>query len=333
MSAKLERATFETSRELEYFSEKELCAQIGHDTEFWPVAILRELIDNALDAAELAGVLPVIEITTTDDSITVADNGPGIPETTIKRSLDYMVRVSNKAYYVSPTRGQMGNALKVIYATPFVATGGGTVEISAHGTRHRIEVTLDRIAQRPRITHETESTDVKTGTVVKIAWSDLTTLIRDPDADFYNPVPTACELVAGFAAVNPNATFTLDGEIYQRTVTDWQKWLPDQPTSAHWYDAETLRDLIAAYIAQERDDGRTVREFVSEFRGLSGTAKQKQVTEGWSGKRLHDFIVDGDLEPGFVPELLQRMQAHSKTPAPRLLGLIGEDHLSAWMTS
>ena len=32
MTAKLERATFETSRELEYFSEKELCAQIGHDT-------------------------------------------------------------------------------------------------------------------------------------------------------------------------------------------------------------------------------------------------------------------------------------------------------------
>ncbi len=65
MSTKLERAIFETSRELEYFSEKELCAQIGHDQSFWPVPILRELIDNALDAAELAGVPPVIEITTT----------------------------------------------------------------------------------------------------------------------------------------------------------------------------------------------------------------------------------------------------------------------------
>ena len=88
MSAKLERATFETSRELEYFSEKELRAQIGHDPEFWPVAILRELIDNALDAAELAGVLPEIDITTADDCISVTDNGLGISASTIERSLD-----------------------------------------------------------------------------------------------------------------------------------------------------------------------------------------------------------------------------------------------------
>ena len=333
MVATLQRETFETSRELEYFSEKELRAQIGHDPNFWPVAILRELIDNALDAAELASVLPEIDITTADDCITVTDNGLGIPASTIERSLDYMVRVSNKAYYVSPTRGQMGNALKVIYATPFVATGSGTVEISAHGTRHRVTVTLDRIAQRPRFAHETETIKVKTGTIVKIRWADLTTSIREPTDDSYNPVPTARELVAGFAAFNPHATFTLDGETHQHTVSVWQKWSPDQPTSAHWYDSKTLRDLIAAYIAKEHDDGRTVREFVSEFRGLAGTAKQKKVTEGWSGKRLHDFVIDGDVDPEFVAALLNRMQAASMAPSPQLLGMIGQDHLSAWMVS
>ena len=333
VGAKLERKLFEMPRELEYLSEKELRAQIGHAPDFWPAAILRELVDNALDAAELAGVLPVIEITTADDCITVTDNGTGIPETTIRRSLDFMVRVSNKAYYVSPTRGQMGNALKVIYAAPFVSTGNGSVEISSHGTRHRIEITVDRIAQRPRITHETEPSDVKTGTIVKVAWADSTTSICEPGANSYNSPPTARELIAGFAAFNPHTTFILDGETIERSVTTWPKWSPDQPTSAHWYDSETLRDLIGAHIAQERDGGRTVREFVSEFRGLSGTAKQKLVTKGWSGKRLHDFIIDGDFDAEFVPELLQRMQAHSKAPAPRLLGLIGQEYLSAWMTS
>src|SRR5690606_8006700 len=133
MTAVLQRETFETSRALEYFSEKELRAQIGFDVDYWPVAILRELIDNALDAAEAAGVPPEIGVSTADDTITVTDNGPGIPAETIARSLDYMVRVSNKAYYVSPTRGAMGNALKVIWAAPFVATGQGTVEIEAGG--------------------------------------------------------------------------------------------------------------------------------------------------------------------------------------------------------
>ena len=116
MSAKLERATFETSRELDHFSEKELCAQIGHDQSVWPVPILRELIDNALDAAELAGVPPVIEITTTDDRITVTDNGPSIPETTIKRSLEYMVRVSTRSH----TRTRKSSH----YSIPSIQTGG-----------------------------------------------------------------------------------------------------------------------------------------------------------------------------------------------------------------
>jgi len=44
---KLERTTFRTSRLLDFFSEKELTAQIGHDSADWPLVNLKELIDNA----------------------------------------------------------------------------------------------------------------------------------------------------------------------------------------------------------------------------------------------------------------------------------------------
>ena len=46
--------------------------------------------------------------------------------------------------------------------------------------------------------------------------------------------------------------------------------------------AERFERLIAAYVAHDADHGRdrTVREFVAEFRGLSGSAKQKAVLEG-----------------------------------------------------
>jgi hypothetical protein len=49
---RLKRETFETSRLLDFCSERELTKQIGHDADHWPLVILKELTDNALDAAE-----------------------------------------------------------------------------------------------------------------------------------------------------------------------------------------------------------------------------------------------------------------------------------------
>ncbi|MBD3343290.1 MAG: hypothetical protein GF353_29610, partial [Candidatus Lokiarchaeota archaeon] len=50
----LNRTTFETSREMEFFTEKELRMQIGFSKEKWPVALVKELVDNSLDACESA---------------------------------------------------------------------------------------------------------------------------------------------------------------------------------------------------------------------------------------------------------------------------------------
>ena len=62
MTAVLYRCTFRTSRLLDFASEKELVAQTGHQREDWPLVILKELVDNALDAGEEAGIAPEISI-------------------------------------------------------------------------------------------------------------------------------------------------------------------------------------------------------------------------------------------------------------------------------
>jgi DNA topoisomerase VI subunit B len=94
----LTRTTFETSRLLEFFSEKELQMQIGHHQRLWPLALVKELIDNSLDACESADIAPELTITVEPDSVSVEDNGPGLPASTIERSLDYLTRTSDKAY-------------------------------------------------------------------------------------------------------------------------------------------------------------------------------------------------------------------------------------------
>src|SRR5262249_34566319 len=89
-------------------SERELTKQIGHSSDQWPLVILKELVDNAIDAAEEAGIAPAVQIEVADGTITITDNGPGIPAETVAGVLDFSVRVSSREAYASPTRGRAG---------------------------------------------------------------------------------------------------------------------------------------------------------------------------------------------------------------------------------
>jgi DNA topoisomerase VI subunit B len=136
----LERTTFRTSRLLEFCSKKELVAQTGHEPEAWPLVVLKELVDNALDACEEAGIAPEVRLKLTHSSITVTDNGPGIAPETIASILDFTTRTSSREAYVSPTRGAQGNALKTILPCRSFWTArqaGSGSSAAASGTRSR----------------------------------------------------------------------------------------------------------------------------------------------------------------------------------------------------
>jgi len=276
----LNRQHFTTSREMEFFTEKELTAQTGHRRDDWGAVVLKEAIDNSLDGCEDAGTAPVISVTITSDRIVIADNGPGIPSEVISRMLDYTVRVSSREAYVAPDRGAQGNALKTLIAMPFVLDGShGRVDFETQGIRHAIETRVDRIRQVPVIDHRQEPSDVKIGTILTIHWPDLASSILEHDRGQF------LQIALSFVFLNPHLALTLDyfGDIksWEASKAEWQKWLPCNPTSPHWYRQADLARLIAAYIAQDVESGRTrlVREFVSEFRGLTSSAKQKRVLD------------------------------------------------------
>jgi DNA topoisomerase VI subunit B len=171
--ATLERTAFRTSRLLEFCSRKELIAQTGHEPDVWPMVVLKELVDNALDACEEAGIAPEIGVQVGPDAITVIDNGPGMPSATVTDILDFSNRVSSREAYVAPDRGAQGNALKTILAMPFVLDGAaGHVEIRAHGLCHHIAFTVDALRQAPVIDHRCERCDVRNGTSIKVVWPE-----------------------------------------------------------------------------------------------------------------------------------------------------------------
>jgi DNA topoisomerase VI subunit B len=262
----LARTQFTRSRLMEFFTPEELTMQIGHPMYLWPTALLKELIDNALDACEEAGAIPAVRVIVEPDAVSVVDNGAGLPPDVLLRSLDYSVRVSNKSHYVSPTRGQLGNALKCVWAGAFVASGErGRVEVVTRGEKHVIDVTLDRIGQEPRLRYEPTAAGgvVKSGTLVRMHWPKIACFLDGPEGhDFYN----AGRFLCAYATFNPHASFelgTAEGRqlSFPPSTPTWQKWHASRPTSPLWYTPERLRALIAAYIAEERAGAkpRTVR--------------------------------------------------------------------------
>ena len=323
----LQRETFRTSRLLDFCTERELVKQIGHPVDQWPLVVLKELTDNALDEAEESGTAPVISVQVKGNEIVIADDGSGMPPETVADILDFSVRVSSREAYCSPTRGAQGNALKTVVAMAFALDGTeGETLIESRGTAHRIGFRVDQIRQEPKIDHIRERSSVRNGTRITVRWPVCACSKLDQAKAHF------LQMAEDFGWLNPHLSLsvTWDGKRcvdFKATDPAWAKWTPSDPTSPHWYDEARLRRLMGAYIARDQDHGRdprTVREFISEFRGLSGSAKQKLVLEEVGAARLSlpEFFGNGDrINNDRIANLLaamQRQSSASETGGPRL---------------
>jgi DNA topoisomerase VI subunit B len=334
---KLARVPFKVSRLMEFCTRRELVNQTGHDVPDWSLVVLKELTDNAIDEAEEAGLAPEIHIEVSGNQIVIADNGRGIPAKTIEGILDYSIRVSSREAYVSPTRGAQGNALKTILPMAYVlderngeeATGETIIE--AHGLAHRIAFAVDHIRQEPKITHNTVRSPVVCGTRITV---ELPTF---QDGGFKRDIVESnrgrfLALAEAYTWLNPHLSLRVcwNGEVkidVNASNPAWAKWLPSLPTSPHWYDKSRFRRYMAAHIAN--CEKITVREFVSEFCGMTSTAKQKVVLEeiGASHVSLYDFFGRRKTNGDNIVRLLGVLKKHT-TPVPAArLGVIGKEHL------
>lgn len=342
----VQREVFVTSREMDFFSEKELIHQTGHAVEEWPLVIVKELIDNALDACEDQDIPAEVVVSADETGIRISDNGPGLPEPTLMRTLDFSVRVSSREAYVSPDRGAQGNALKTLAAMPSVVDPeGGRFTVTTSGTRHEVSVFADPISQRPKVRHKTSPSD-NLGSTIGVEWSPH----EDEDGDVVWPFAGLLplhdhrfarrfrRLVEGFAVFNPHVTITLDwfghSQTWKATDPKWSKWKPSKPTNPHWYGGEHLERLIAAYVTHDRDTGnesRTVGEFLKIFEGLTGSANRRKVLADCDMHRLRleELAGEDGLHHEAIQKLLAAMHAHTKPVKPNRLGLIGEGHFRA----
>jgi DNA topoisomerase VI subunit B len=324
------REHFATPRAAEFFEIRALHAQTGQSAHQFAGVVIKELMDNALDAAECAGVHPQITLGLEyeyDSVITVTDNGPGIAPELVERILDFDVLVSDKAVYRSPTRGLQGNALKTVLGIPTALGSNEPIIIQSRGVHHAIRCAIDPAGEL-RIEHERQSSPVRDGCAITVSL---------PSGSLSDQGAQEGTWPRRFALFNPHATISYlaqSGESkspvsYKSTVgAQWRKPLPNDPTSAHHYDEYALARLIFSHINGIRRGGRDVPlgEFVRTFAGLSSTAKAKAVCAQLDGiARLSEF----EARPQVVTQLLAAMQAASRVPKASSLGAVPEEHYRA----
>jgi DNA topoisomerase VI subunit B len=206
MTVKLERTTFETSRAAEYFDARQLSALTGVPQYEFASVCLKELIDNALDACETAGVAPEVGVEAEyildqDPAVlrlAISDNGPGMPPELINKILDYNVRVSDKMAYRSPTRGAQGNALKTVIGIPYALGSEDPITITARGVRHAIRPWVDP-GGHVRVSHtKVAENGLSNGTRITLTSPLEAQSLAEDDARHW---------LRSFAAFNPHAAF------------------------------------------------------------------------------------------------------------------------------
>lgn len=231
----------------EFFNQNEQMLGFGSRARAMVTAV-KEGVDNAIDAAEEAGVLPDVSVTINTDEdtdhylITIVDNGPGITKPQVPKVFGKLLYGSRFAKRVQK-RGQQGIGISaaVMYGQQTTGKPATVVSKTARAdTAEYFSVGIDTDTNEPVI-QESHATpwphDSSSGTSITIPL-DATFRARS----------ALHRYIQRTAIVNPHATVALsEPELdiqYDRTVSE----LPTQPTEIkphpHGIEFGTLRSLI-----------------------------------------------------------------------------------------
>ncbi|MEM5874620.1 MAG: DNA topoisomerase VI subunit B [Candidatus Aenigmatarchaeota archaeon] len=120
------------------------------------LTVVKEMVDNSIDAALEAGILPTIKVSVKSDSenvfrIRVEDNGPGLPPDKIPFAFGKFL-VGSKFYRLRQSVGTQGIGAKgaILYAQ--LTTGKPAIISTFYkGKRYDIEMTIDVLKNEPKV--------------------------------------------------------------------------------------------------------------------------------------------------------------------------------------
>ena len=254
--------SYDTEVMADYFLEDELIKKTGISKSSWELVILKEIIDNSLDAIEpLLDKRISINYTFADDGnhIQILDNGNGISIDTVKRIYNFIKYVSKNRHRITPSRGKQGNGLKTIISICYLME----YRLIWHTSDgKKIENILDvSEVEDGKLLY---STQVLGDTVLrgieivgcKLSYSYINSIIEE------------------YTRCNADVTFNISyGELYEKEYKASKAPVDKSMNiSISFYDYHSFRRLV-----REQDGNITYKQFLGEYFGNTRIKNQSSI--------------------------------------------------------
>lgn len=328
------------TRVSENFTKKGLETLTGVNTGTWITYMVKELVDNSLEACEK----PEIEITARLDivdrveSFSVRDNGSGIPEDKIEQIFEKVDCFGGtKRHYKLLTRGNQGNALMTVLGIQNLLNS--PLRIQSNDTLYSISVDTNDLSGTPEVVIEKEQAEENiSGLEVNLDLANNTEYnVGDIDGIkntfFY------------FIELNPHVSFRLDITREDKEISSYDFRgnegndnslnLGKNNTTGKviWFNSQDFLNRLKADVRVNRNIG--LLEWIQEFYGLSSRRKATNVLKKFNSQngsfdKIGNFFSgDGRIKDNEAVSLYQKLCEATKKFSDRgldkTLGSIGQE--------
>lgn len=346
-------------REFDYLQLHWLEKTSGRPSHDWDLYIIKELLDNALDAddrwarehtetIELTVDLHYRHIEALDIhslDIVVCNRAP-FPTNLLTNIFDLTAYTSDKSHYNYPSRGQQGNALKTLLGIPYALRHFGYGDyanihkpfvIENGNQAYVISLDIDEARQHANLSpiQSTLLNPSKDGTCVRVGIDRFVQERLRTLADLHT-------WAQRFALFNPHATFRWRVRIGDEQAAwefpadnSWYNLFADA-AAVHWYEYTQLRELLLA-LERELGSDFPLSQVLQTFAGFTPLEdldgkRAKDLCNHLGLKTLGDLHLTSDHVHTLRDTLWQALLRQGRQVPAEKLGSLGETYLVKVLT-